>query len=165
MSAREELLIVAGELRGSLAVLAKINAYYDEFESQGESTGRTTERAIVLSDIFSNFYTCAETAFLRISQFFENSLDSERWHKDLLSKMTVVIKGVRERVISDESRMSLSEMLRFRHFKRYYFEFDYDWDRLELVRKKYLDVRGRLQAELEAYVAYLESHADAAGGS
>ncbi len=29
--------------------------------------------------------------FLRISQFFENNLDTEKWHRDLLHKMRIEI--------------------------------------------------------------------------
>ena len=56
-------------------------------------------------------------------------------------QMTLTIPEVRPRVISDATFAALSELRRFRHFKRYYFSFDYDWDRLELVRSKYLACR------------------------
>ena len=163
MATREDLLALAGELQASCSVLRRIVGFYDTYEVAHSGDGQTTERAIVLSDVFVNFYTCAETAFLRISQFFENSLDTGKWHRDLLAKMTISIKGIRERVVSDETYRELLELLRFRHFKRYYFQFDYDWDRLELVRKKYLNARDRLIAELEHYVGYLEDLADASG--
>ena len=69
--------------------------------------------------------------------------------------MTWTVPDVRERVISDATLAGLSELRRFRHFKRYYFAFDYDWERLELVRSKYLACRNRVHAELAAYSAYL----------
>ena len=110
--------------------------------------------------MFVSFYTCLETAFLRISQFFENALDSSRWHEQLLRAMTRTIPSVRERVISDASYAAHSEWRRFRHFKRYYFAFDYDWDRLELVRAKYLACRAPVRAELAAYSADLQRLAE-----
>ena len=100
--------------------------------------------------MFVSFYTCAETAFLRSSQLFENALDSSRWHEQLPRAMTRTIPFVRERVISDTSYTALSELRRFRHLKRYYLEFEYDWDRLELVRAKYLACRAPLRAEIAA---------------
>ena len=57
-------------------------------------------------------------------------------------------------MISDATCAALSELRRFRHFKRYYFSFDYDWDRLELVRSKYLACRGPVRNELAAYCKY-----------
>ena len=148
MGVREDLLTLAEELRASNAVLRKISGFYKSFVAKPDASEQEPENAIILSDIFVNFYTCLETSFLRISQVFENSLDDARRHKDLLSKMTLSVKGIRERVISDASYKALGELLRFRQFKRYYFEFDYDWDRLELVRKKFVSVEDTVSVEL-----------------
>ena len=106
--------------------------------------------------MFVSFYTCLETAF-RGSVSFENALDSSRWHEQLLRAMTRTIPSVRERVISDASYTALSELRRFR---RYYFAFDYDWERLELVRAKYLACRTPVRAELATYSAYLQRLAE-----
>ena len=126
MEPANRILALAAELDAALPVLDRINRFYDEFHQRSE-TRRSTENAIIVSDVFVSFYTCVETAFLRISQFFENALDSSRWHEQLLRAMTRTIPSVRERVISDASYAALSELRRFRHFKRYYFAFDYDW--------------------------------------
>ncbi len=157
MGVSEGLRSLAGELESSIKVLERISEFYDKFLSKPESEAKTVETAIILSDIFVSFYTCVETAFFRISQFFENTLNQQRWHRDLLKKMTLNIRGTRERVISDDTYHELEELLRFRHFKRYYFEFDYDWDRLELVRKKYISARLRVIEEVRQYEEYLET--------
>jgi hypothetical protein len=165
MGVPEEIRTLIGELESSLSVLKRISEFYDGFMQKSESAGRSVENAIVLSDVFVSYYTCLETAFLRISQFFENALDQRRWHRDVLKKMTLTIRGIRRRVISDTSYRDLQELLRFRHFKRYYFEFDYDWDRLELVRTKFLSVRSRMPKEIETYIEYLETLARKARAS
>lgn len=36
-------------------------------------------------------------------------------------------------VISSGTYGRLDELMRFRHFKRYYFQLEYDWDRLEYL--------------------------------
>ena len=38
-------------------------------------------------------------------------------------------------VLSQSTHHYLDELRRFRHFKRYYFEFDYDWERLDYMAK------------------------------
>jgi hypothetical protein len=156
MGVPEEPRALVGELEASTAVLARISRFYDRFVRKPGSTEKNVESAIILSDVFVSFYTCLETPFLRISQYFENALDRRRWHRDVLKKMTLTIRGIRKRVVSDATFHDLDELLRFRHFKRYYFEFEYDWDRLEVVRKKYLSARRRAVQELEAYIDYLE---------
>lgn len=98
--------------------------------------GRTPVSALIVAGLLENYYTCLETILVRISQHFENRLSAERWHQDLLHRMTLEIEGVRAAAISEAAFPPLRELLRFRHFKRYYFELEYDWDRLDfLVRK------------------------------
>ena len=162
MATADRLAALAGELRAALAVLGRVLAYHDTFSARPGSEAQSTENAIILSDIVVSFYTCLETVFVRISQFFENSLDSAQWHRDLLRRMTHSVTGVRERVLSDESYAALSELLSFRHFKRYYFELDYDWDRLDLVLRKFAIARERVMGEMNRYVGYLEELAETA---
>jgi len=157
MGVPEEIRALVGELNASTSVLKRISEFYDVFEKKAGSKEQSVENAIILSDVFVSYYTCLETAFLRISQFFENTLDSRRWHRDVLKKMTLTIPGIRNRVLSASTYNNLEELLRFRHFKRYYFEFDYDWDRLELVRTKFLAARKRVMEEIEDYKDYLKT--------
>lgn len=100
-----------------------------------EGSGVAPDRGerIVIAQILENAYTAVETALLRISQGFDNSLSREKWHTDLLDKMLIEKEGVRPRVLSDESHRLLTELMRFRHFKRYYLELDYDWEKLRFL--------------------------------
>ena len=162
MASADRIAALAAELDATLPVLDRINGFYDRFHRLPAAVERSTENAIIVSDVMVSFYTCLETAFLRISQFFENALDGARWHEQLLRAMIWTVPDVRDRVISDATLAALSELRRFRHFKRYYFAFDYDWEQLELVRSKYLACRRQVHAELAAYSAYLRRLAKAA---
>ena len=103
-------------------LLRRIVGEYTGFlEGDFRILGRKNSAAIVVAELMVNYYTCAETLFLRISQHFENDLDPQRWHADLLEKMLLRIDGVRDAVISEETAQSLGELMRFRHFRRYYF--------------------------------------------
>jgi hypothetical protein len=156
MSEMTSVVVLLSEIEKGLAVLQRIDGFYRGFldKHKGDEL-RSTENAIVIADLLANYYTCLETIFLRISQHFENALAREKWHHDLLDKMTLELQGVRERVISESTASLLAELLRFRHFKRYYFEFDYDWDRLEYVQKKYEQLQPLLKADLALFVAFL----------
>lgn len=46
---------------------------------------------VILADIFADYYTCVETAFVRISKFFENSIDQSKCHIHLLEKICGII--------------------------------------------------------------------------
>ncbi len=147
-----------GAMQRQLGALERIfEAIGRAVDQDATALGRSDNAAVMVAGLLDNYYTCLETLFLRISQFFENSLDAERWHTDLLEKMTLEEEGVRGRVISDESFRSLLELLKFRHFRRYYFELQYDWDRLDFLVMKLRDVHPRVRTDLARFVEFVKS--------
>lgn len=152
-----EVRLLSEEIRKSRQALAKIEAFYDGVTASCGVEMRTPEKAIVVAELLGKYYTCLETIFLRISQFFENNLADDRWHMDLLRKMTLDIAGVREAAIRDSTHTLLVELLKFRHFTRYYYEIGYDWDRLDYLMKKFAEVRPALHADLDAFLRFLEA--------
>ena len=144
-----------GEINKTQKILKKIDVFYIEFIN--ENKDKSIANAIVVAESFVNFYTCLETLFLKISQHFENNLKSHKWHSDLLRKMTLRIENIREPVLSDETYNVLLEFLRFRHFNRHYFEFDYDWERLEFLKTKYEKVEPLLKTDTENFISFLNS--------
>jgi hypothetical protein len=151
---REAELI--GVLEKQLALLEKIAASIDEaYERDLALIGRNANAAVMIAGLIENFYTCLESAFMKISQHFENHLDPSRWHAELLAKMTLRIEGVRIPALSDESLRPLQELQRFRHFKRYYFDLEYDWDRLDYLHKKLRDAHPRVREDLLRFIDFL----------
>ncbi|HMP72287.1 MAG TPA: hypothetical protein PKE55_03400 [Kiritimatiellia bacterium] len=139
-----------------LALTSNIASAYEEFlVGDFLVMGRKTTSAMVVSEFMVDYYTCLETCFLRISQFFENHLSKDRWHSDLLEKMALKIEGVRDPVISDSTAAGLGELMKFRHFRRYYFELDYDWDKLDYLQKVFARVLLAIPAELNAFKDFL----------
>lgn len=158
MSRVEELTVLRQELRKALEVLAGVDRFYETFRTQDfPALGRKQTSAIVVAQVLENFYTCLETAFLRVSRFFENSLDERRWHSDLLEKMTLRIEGIRESVVSPATLSLLVELMRFRHFKRYYFELEYDWDKLDFLLGKYQECKRLVRQDLQRFIEFLDS--------
>lgn len=70
----------------------------------------------MIANLLSGWYACLETQFLRISRFFENPLAAERWHQDLLEKMTLDLPGIRQAVIHSDTAVLLGELLPFLGF-------------------------------------------------
>ena len=156
MNVRIDLQELISEIEKSRKLIDKNLAFHNDFQRRFVDTqGKETAFAMTLSQIFIDFYTCLETLFFRISQVFENNLQQEKWHKSLLHKMALHIEGVRIAVIRDETFTLLDELLRFRHFRRYYFDFDYDWERIELLQKKYLKVIPLVVNDLSEFENFL----------
>jgi hypothetical protein len=164
MTADPRISLLRAEIAKTRAVLERIDAFYrQQAPALGPLDARTTAQAIVLADVLVSFYTCLETVFLRVSQHFENTLDPEKWHRELLGRMTLELPGIRERVLSQAAYQLLGEFLRFRHFKRYYFDFQYDWDRLEFLRARYERLQPLIAADLDRFDAFLARLGDATG--
>jgi len=136
----------------------RLEAVYRSMESalDGEiaQLGRTPISALIVAGLLENYYTCLETIYLRISQSFENRLEAARWHNDLLQKMTLEIEDVRTAAVSDEAFSPLFELLKFRHFKRYYFELEYDWDRLDYLVTKLRQAHPLVTRDLDRFVRF-----------
>ena len=139
----------------------RLEAVYGSMESALDDEiarlGRTQISALIVAGLLENYYTCLETIFLRISQHFDNNLDSARWHNDLLQKMTLEIQGVRTAAVSEETFSPLFELLKYRHFKRYYFELEYDWDRLDFLVAKLRKVHPVVTRDLERFVRFVNA--------
>ena len=126
MNVESKILILKSEINKGISVINKIFDFYNNYViNEYQPAAKRMDQAIVISDLICSYYTCVETIFLRISQFFENTLIEKKWHQDLLQKMTLRIEGIRQSVISDETYYILIELLKFRHFKFRYFKFSY----------------------------------------
>jgi hypothetical protein len=157
----EQILLLIGEIREGLAVLDKIhNLYLAYVPAFDDVQKREIRDAVLLTEVLCNSYTCLETIFFRISRLFENNLPADKWHKELLQKMRVEVPNIRKAVLSSESYLLLDELRRFRHFKRYYFEFDYDWNRLSYLRIVYEKAFLLIPEELEFYIDFLTDLTD-----
>ena len=119
--------------------------------------GRTGNAAVLVAGLIGNFYTCLETAFQKISQHFENHLEPSRWHADLLEKMTLKLEGIRIAAVSEGNFGALLELQKFRHFRRYYFEMEYDWDRLDFLLKKLETAHPLALVDQKRFAAFVRS--------
>ena len=73
----------------------------------------------------------------------------------LLHKMTIQVPRIRPRIISDNTAELLGEIMRFRHFRRYYYALDFDWRRLDALVAVFQDAHSGLTADLEMFLAEL----------
>ena len=158
MSVNDAIAELDARIDKTKVLLARIAREYDAFMRDDLPVlGQKNASAIVLSELMVDYYTCLETCFLRISQFLENHLSTDRWHADLLEKMTLRIEGVRDAVICDATAADLQELMKFRHFRRYYFEMEYDWDKLAFLQKVYGRVRASVPGELTTFQLFVRS--------
>lgn len=150
MKTQASFATLIAELDGDLKELARI----------GEQNARAWERIEAgasdqldvgaLGFTLHRLYGVLENYFLRISKFFENSLASDRWHKDLVEKMRLEIPTVRPPLFTEEGDYrNAIELMRFRHrFRNLYGE--------DLDPEKTASVQRRARSLIDAFPAIHE---------
>jgi len=83
-----------------------------------------------------NLYCAYEDLFKIVSAFWENSIDSDgAFHRSLLRRMILEIKGIRPALISEKAFRHLDELRGFRHVFRHAYSYGMDDERvLHLIR-------------------------------
>jgi hypothetical protein len=151
----DEIPAQIDELLGILSKqLGRLNGFETDIVPK---IGRTSDSVLIPVQILESAYTAIETLFVRVSQAFENHLIADRWHADLLDKMVLEIPGVRPRVIAAETQTRLRELMRFRHFTRYYFELDYDWRKIDLLVLLFREAVPLLERDLGSFASKLKA--------
>jgi hypothetical protein len=119
-----------------------------------------SEKSIVfkrsMGSILHDFYNCCERIFKKIAVDINGGYeDTEKWHKALLFKMTIPIKGIRPAVISEELAADLDEYLSFRHVFRNIYGFELKGERIGYLSKKFDKISDKFIREIEQFLIYL----------
>ena len=142
----------------------RVQAIYRKLRSARDTTlpriGRTDDGALIVAGYLETYYTVLETLFVRVSGFFENDLAPSRWHTALLENMNLEIEGVRAKVVGDNNLVRLRELLRFRHFRRYYVEMEYDWARIDFLLATLDVAHPSVLTDLDAFDTFLRAVRD-----
>ena len=103
-----------------------------------------------------DFYNSCERIFKKIAIEMNGGYeDTEKWHKNLLYKMTIPIEGLRPSVISQELAADLDEFLAFRHLFRNIYGFELKGDRIDYLAEKFEQVSGKFEEEIRAFLSSL----------
>lgn len=86
--------------------------------------------------ILHSFYNGCENIFRSIVRFFENDIELQTWHRDLLKRMKCKVEGYRPRVIDDMLFQLLDDFRGFRHKFRHSYFYELDWEKERLVAIK-----------------------------
>lgn len=102
-------------------------------------------------------YTAAEDILARIAKTFENSInDFQKYHSELLRRMTIEVSDHRSAVISDSTFLFLNKIRSFRHFIRHAYDYELDKEELILLQNKIRENSPGLFLDLEQFNVFLE---------
>jgi len=107
----------------------------------------------ILGSILHDFYNCCERIFRKITAEINGGFEEIRtWHKELLYRMTIEIKGIRPQVISEDLAAELDDFLSFRHTFRNIYGFELKGKRLDRLVDKFGPVSERFKKEIIGFL-------------
>jgi len=83
-----------------------------------------------------NIYGVIEGYCLRVSKFYENGLDGDAWHSDLLRRMTLSIPELRPALLDKQLWYVLDDLRAFRHKFRHLYARPIEAQRVKLVQEQ-----------------------------
>ncbi len=152
---KDKLLILQRSIERDLAAIAEIYVALEEHPINAKSLDDTL---IVVSYYLHNLYNAFENIFQNVAATFENSVDDQsRWHSQLLERMSLDALPLRPAVIDDAAYDCLDELRRFRHWFRHSYRVKLDAQRLQLVVRKAMELRGQYPAQLGTFMEFIET--------
>lgn len=119
------------------------------------------ERPSALALGLDRTYTSLESVLERIARTLEGGLpEGPDWHRSLLGNASLNIDKVRPSILGAEAQVAADELRRLRHFLRHAYAATLEWERLRLVATSWLAAESRVQADLDAFEAFLDQLAN-----
>jgi len=137
-------------IREELDKIKKLSVEIDE--CKGDSYIMKRAKGSILHD----FYNACERIFELIANNINGGMTGgHKWHKRLLSQMTINIEGVRTPVISKRLAAELDEYLAFRHLFRNIYGFELESGRLDKLVERFTEIIDLFSEEINNFIKKL----------
>jgi len=143
------------ELEALVEIIAHIEAGLADYQKADEDNKSYIIDSLALS--LQSFYTGCENLFRRIAASVDGELPAgERWHADLLDQMSIELPEIRPKVITEDTKQKLRELLGFRHTIRNIYIFDIASEPVITLASTVSTFLGQLKMDLENFSEFLK---------
>ncbi|MCA2939427.1 MAG: hypothetical protein IM319_09745 [Microcystis sp. M113S1] len=121
------------EIKKILQALQQLEIFLIELSNQSDVMYQNTlinSIALNLHGVYTGIERIFEVIAKKIDQRFPTG---DKWHRDLLEQMSVDIPKVRKAVITEETRVILDELRRFRHLVRSAYSCQLDEEKVLII--------------------------------
>jgi hypothetical protein len=116
MRSYDGFMALIAELDGDAREIARLLGHNERAAARIRAGANDPIDYGALGFTIHSLYGVAENYFLRVSKFFENGLDQDRWHRSLVEKMSLDLPGMRPPFFAERSMaLDAIELLKFRH--------------------------------------------------
>lgn len=110
-----------------------------------------------LAMFLHSFYNGLENIFKLIAKKLDEKIPTgERWHIELLDQMTKPINNRQQIVLTNKIYEDLKEYLGFRHFSRYAYSFDLNWELMKDLIYRIEEIKSNTINELKLFIEKLK---------
>lgn len=121
-----------------------------------EKAAPTDIELSALAAMMHSFYTGIENIFKRVAVELGGDVPrGASWHRDLLDSMSEP-SGLRTALFSTELRRRLEEYLKFRHFFRQAYSFQFEWEKLSSLVLACESTLRKLEEEVNLFFGRVE---------
>jgi hypothetical protein len=155
---KHNIELLKADIKDELEKLKRLEKEFegikDKIELNAKDIGYYDRGAI--GYLLHNFYNGCENIFKLIARFFENDIETSTWHRDLLKRMKLEVAGYRPRVIDDPLYILLDDFRAFRHKFRNTYAYELDWEREQLVARRFFKTSSMLKKQIHSFIKSLD---------
>lgn len=128
----------------------------DEARELIEVAAPETMHVRALGSVLHDYYTGVERILKRILEQVDRDVpDGNAWHREVLERTTLQVRGTRPPVLDDTLAEDLGELLGFRHVFRNVYGPELRWGRLRELAETLPNVHRRLHHALDDFITFL----------
>jgi len=114
---------------------------------------------VYIGFLLHNLYCALEDLMEETAKTFENTLDdTSKYHRELLKKMILNVKGIRPQLWSNDSFRLLDELRGFRHVFRHAYGYELDSKRVFEIQDKVIKNWQKVKKDIEKFQKFLEKN-------
>lgn len=145
-----EFSVFRTEIEAQIKIIEKI---YKEISSRRLRARRDQIALESLAYKLHNLYCAFEDLFKIVARRFENQIENHaQYHKELLRRMALDIRGVRPSLISEELLKDLDELRAFRYFFRHAYSYEINYEKIRVALKSALKVKKKFKKDIKNFV-------------
>jgi len=129
---------------------------FNEIKSHKISDKKDT---VYIGFLLHNLYCALEDLMEETAKTFENTLDdTSKYHRELLKKMLLNVRGIRPQLWSGETFSLLDELRGFRHIFRHAYGYELDSKKVFEIQDKIIKNWQKVKKDIEKFCKFLEEN-------
>ena len=152
----ERLRTLKAELDADMKILEGLEGKYKKAKKKLKRIEPDELDFAGLAYTIVNIYNLMENYFLCVAKGFENAIERDRWHKDLVKRMSLEIEGVRPAFLERRDVPLIDELKAFRHVFRNIYQGELDIGKVKLVDSRMPDAIGAFKSAHRKFAAALD---------